>query len=207
MVIGTVLVGTLPVQAERIKDLASVRGVRSNQLIGYGIVIGLSGTGDSDKTTFTTQSIVAMLARNNVRVQNPGLKLRNAAVMVTTQIPAFSRIGNQIDVTVSSIGDALVGGTLVATPLKGHDGQIYAMAQGSLAVGGFSVGDRATGEVRNHPTVARISSGAIVEREVPHSMASGEKHYSAAQKFRFHYGCARCEGREHELGWSLRSGA
>ena len=177
LVIGTVLVGTLPVQAERIKDLASVRGVRSNQLIGYGIVIGLSGTGDSDKTTFTTQSIVAMLARNNVRVDVRGLKLRNvAAVMVTTQLPAFSRIGNQIDVTVSSIGDAqsLVGGTLVATPLKGHDGQIYAMAQGSLAVGGFSVGDGATGEVRNHPTVARISSGAIVEREVPHSMASAK---------------------------------
>ena len=96
------------INAERIKDLASIRGVRSNQLIGYGIVIGLNGTGDTDKTTFTTQSIVAMLARNNVRVGAQGLKLRNvAAVMVTAELPPFSRVGNRIDVTVSSIGDAM----------------------------------------------------------------------------------------------------
>lgn len=161
-------------QAERIKDLASIRGVRSNQLIGYGIVIGLNGTGDSDKTTFTTQSIVAMLARNNVRVGAQGLKLRNvAAVMVTADLPPFSRVGNRIDVTVSSIGDAqsLVGGTLVATPLKSHNGKIFAVAQGPLAVGGFSIGDGAVGEVKNHPTVARISSGALVEREVTMSLS------------------------------------
>ncbi|MGB0646501.1 MAG: flagellar basal body P-ring protein FlgI [Bradymonadia bacterium] len=164
-------------EAERIKDLASIRGVRSNQLIGYGIVIGLNGTGDTDKTTFTTQSIVAMLARNNVRVGAQGLKLRNvAAVMVTAELPPFSRVGNRIDVTVSSIGDAmsLVGGTLIATPLKGHNGQIFAVGQGPLAVGGFSVGDGAVGEVKNHPTVARISSGALVEREVPMSL-TGKK--------------------------------
>jgi flagellar P-ring protein precursor FlgI len=164
----------MQLQAERIKDLASIRGVRSNQLIGYGIVIGLNGTGDSDKTTFTTQSIVAMLARNNVRVNAQGLKLRNvAAVMVTSELPPFSRVGNRIDVTVSSIGDAqsLVGGTLVATPLKGHNGQIFAVGQGPLAVGGFSIGDGAVGEVKNHPTVARISSGALVEREVPMSLS------------------------------------
>lgn len=164
----------MPLHAERIKDLASIRGVRSNQLIGYGIVIGLNGTGDTDKTTFTTQSIVAMLARNNVRVGAAGLKLRNvAAVMVTAELPPFSRVGNRIDVTVSSIGDAqsLVGGTLVATPLKGHNGQIFAVAQGPLAVGGFSIGDGAVGEVKNHPTVARISSGALVEREVPMALA------------------------------------
>lgn len=166
----SVLVSIPVAQAERIKDLANVRGVRSNQLIGYGIVIGLNGTGDSDKTTFTTQSVVAMLARNNVRVDMRGLKLRNvAAVMVTADLPAFARTGNSIDVTVSSIGDAksLVGGTLVVAPLRGHDGKVYAMAQGPLAVGGFSVGDGANGEVKNHPTVARISSGAMVEREVP----------------------------------------
>ncbi len=160
----------MQLQAERIKDLASIRGVRSNPLIGYGIVIGLNGTGDSDKTTFTTQSIVAMLARNNVRVGTQGLKLKNvAAVMVTSELPPFSRVGNRIDVTVSSIGDArsLVGGTLVATPLKGHNGQIFAVGQGPLAVGGFSIGDGEVGEVKNHPTVARISSGALVEREVP----------------------------------------
>ena len=156
--------------AERIKDLASIRGVRANQLIGYGIVIGLNGTSDSDKTTFTTQSVVAMLARNNVRVDMRGLKLKNvAAVMVTGELPPFARAGNSVDVTVSSIGDAqsLSGGTLVVTPLKGHDGKIYAMAQGPLAVGGYSVGDGNNGEVKNHPTVARISSGAIVEREIP----------------------------------------
>ena len=161
-------------QAERVKDLASVRGVRSNQLIGYGLVIGLAGTGDTNTTTFTTQSIIAMLARNNVRVGVQGLRLANvAAVMVTAELPPFSRVGNRIDVTVSSIGDAqsLVGGTLVVTPLKSHSGQIFAVAQGPLAVGGFSIGDGNVGEVRNHPTVARISSGALVEREVPANLA------------------------------------
>jgi len=164
--------------AERIKDLSNVRGVRSNQLIGYGVVIGLNGTGDSDKTTFTTQSIVAMLARNNVRVDMRGLKLRNvAAVMVTGTLPAFSRIGNSLDVTVSSIGDAksLSGGTLLVTPMRGHDGKIYAMAQGSLTVGGFSVGDGANGEIKNHPTVARISNGAIVEQELPMSLSDSKR--------------------------------
>lgn len=159
--------------AERVKDLASVRGVRSNQLIGYGIVIGLNGTGDTDKTTFTTQSVVAMLARNNVRVDMRGLKLSNvAAVMVTAKLPPFSRIGNNLDVTVSSIGDAksLSGGTLVVAPLRGHDGKIYAMAQGPLSVGGYSAGDGGNGEVKNHPTVARIANGAIVEREIPVSL-------------------------------------
>ena len=161
------------VVAERIKDLSNVRGVRSNQLIGYGVVIGLNGTGDTDKTTFTTQSIVAMLARNNVRVDMRGLKLRNAAaVMVTGKLPAFSRIGNSLDITVSSIGDAksLSGGTLLVTPMRGHDGKIYAMAQ-APSVGGFSVGDGANGEVKNRPTVASISNGAIVEKEIPMSLS------------------------------------
>lgn len=161
--------------AERVKDLADVRGVRSNQLIGYGIVIGLSGTGDSDKTTFTIQSIVAMLARNNVRVDPQGLKLKNvAAVMVTADLPPFARSGNRIDVTVSSIGDAksISGGTLVVTPLKGHDGNVYAVAQGPLTVGGYSIGaGGGQAEVKNHPTVARIPDGAIVEREVQVSLA------------------------------------
>jgi len=156
-------------QAERIKDLTNVRGVRANQLIGYGIIMGLNGTGDTDKTTFTTQSVVAMLARNNVRVPTTGLKLKNvAAVMVTAELPAFSRVGNRIDVVVNSIGDAksLVGGTLIVTPLKGHDGQVYAVAQGPIAVGGYSVGDDTLGEVKNHPTVARVPDGALVEREL-----------------------------------------
>lgn len=172
----TTLVMASPAAAERVKDLADVRGVRSNQLIGYGIVIGLNGTGDSDKTTFTIQSIVAMLARNNVRVDPQGLKLKNvAAVMVTADLPPFARSGNRIDVTVSSIGDAksVSGGTLVVTPLKGHDGNVYAVAQGPLTVGGYSLGAGGGGqaEVKNHPTVARIPDGAIVEREVPVSLA------------------------------------
>ena len=160
-------------QAERIKDLAGLRGVRANQLIGYGIIIGLRGTGDSDRTTFTTQSVVAMLARNNVRVPITGLKLKNvAAVMVTAELPPFARVGNRIDVLVNSIGDAksLVGGTLVVTPLKGHDGKVYAVGQGPLAVGGYSVGDDTLGEVKNHPTVARIPDGALVERELKVSL-------------------------------------
>lgn len=159
-----------PAAAERVKDLASVRGVRSNQLVGYGIVVGLAGTGDSDKTTFTIQSVVAMLARNNVRVPTAGLKLKNvAAVMVTADLPPFARAGNRIDVTVSSIGDAksLAGGTLIVAPLKGHDGNIYAVAQGPLSVGGYSIGEGGQGEIKNHPTVARIPDGALVEREVP----------------------------------------
>lgn len=169
----------LPAHAERIKDLAEVRGVRSNQLVGYGIVLGLNGTGDTDKMTFTTQSVVAMLARNNVRIPAAGLKLKNvAAVMITADLPPFARVGNTIDVTVSSIGDAksLVGGTLVAAPLKAHDGQIYVMAQGALSVGGFSVDAKGGGgQVKNHPTVARIPDGGIIEREVALDLAAGEK--------------------------------
>ncbi len=164
----------LSARAERVKDLAAVRGVRANQLVGYGIVVGLNGSGDSDKTTFTIQSVVAMLARNNVRVPAAGLKLKNvAAVMVTADLPAFARAGNRIDVTVSSIGDAksLVGGTLIVAPLKGHDGNIYAVAQGPLTVGGYSIGEGGQGEVKNHPTVARVPDGALVEREVPVQLA------------------------------------
>jgi flagellar P-ring protein precursor FlgI len=179
LLLPALVVLALPAHAERIKDLAEVRGVRSNQLVGYGIVLGLNGTGDTDKMTFTTQSVVAMLARNNVRIPAAGLKLKNvAAVMITADLPPFARVGNNIDVTVSSIGDAksLVGGTLVAAPLKAHDGQIYAMAQGALSVGGFSVDAKGGGgQVKNHPTVARIPDGAIIEREVALDLAAGEK--------------------------------
>ena len=157
--------------AARIKDLADVRGVRANQLIGYGVVVGLNGTGDSDKTRFTIQSVVSMLSRMGIRVDAQGLKLKNvAAVVVTGELPAFARVGNHIDVTVSSLGDAksLTGGTLVVTPLRGHDGQVYAMSQGPISVGGFSVGAAGGGasETRNHPTVARIPDGAMIEREL-----------------------------------------
>ena len=161
--------------AERIKDLAHVRGVRDNQLIGYGLVVGLNGTGDSDKTRFTIQSLVSMLSRMNIRIDPRGLKPKNvAAVMVTADLPPFARVGNTIDVTVSSIGDAksLTGGTLLVTPLRGHDTQIYAMSQGPLSVGGFSVQAKGgSGETRNHPTVGRIPDGALVEREIAVELA------------------------------------
>ncbi|MCK6572146.1 flagellar basal body P-ring protein FlgI [Myxococcota bacterium] len=166
-------------EAARIKDLADVRGVRPNQLIGYGVVVGLNGTGDSDKTRFTIQSVVSMLSRMGIRVDARGLKLKNvAAVIVTSELPAFARAGNTIDITVSSLGDAksLTGGTLVVTPLRGHDGQIYAMAQGPISVGGFSVEAQGGGasETKNHPTVARIPDGAMVEREINVDLGSRE---------------------------------
>lgn len=175
VLLATVFTSAGPTQAERIKDLAKVRGVRPNQLVGYGIIVGLAGTGDSDKTRFTVQSVVSMLSRMNVRVDATGLKLKNvAAVMVTAELPPFARVGNTIDVTVSSIGDAksLTGGSLLLTPLKGLDGNIYAMAQGPISVGGFSISAQGGAtETRNHPTVARIPDGALVEREVPADIA------------------------------------
>jgi flagellar P-ring protein FlgI len=158
------------VQGERIKDIAHLRGVRTNQLFGYGLVVGLNRTGDSQQVRYAAQTVASLLARLNVRINPKGLLLRNiATVMVTAELPPFARNGNQIDVVISSMGDAksLSGGTLIATALRGHDGQIYAMAQGPLSVGGYSVtGGGGTTQVKNHPTVARIPSGAIIEREI-----------------------------------------
>ncbi len=157
--------------AERIKDLASVAGVRDNQLVGYGLVVGLDGSGDqTTQTPFTVQSIINMLGNMGVTLP-PGtnLQLKNvAAVMVTATLPPFARPGQQVDVTVSSIGNAksLRGGTLVMTPLKGADGQIYAMAQGSLAVSGAGASANGSKAQINHLSVGRIPAGATVERGV-----------------------------------------
>ncbi|MBS1230300.1 MAG: flagellar P-ring protein [Proteobacteria bacterium] len=164
--------------AERIKDLASVQGVRNNQLVGYGLVVGLDGSGDqTTQTPFTTQSIINMLAQLGTTLPTAqSLQLKNvAAVMVTTSLPAFSRIGQQIDVTVSSMGNAksLRGGTLVMTPLKGADGQIYAQAQGNLMVGGAGAAAPGAKAVINHLLAGRIVGGATVEREVPTSLGQG----------------------------------
>jgi flagellar P-ring protein FlgI len=164
--------------ADRIKDLASVQGVRSNQLVGYGLVVGLDGTGDqTTQTPFTTQSIINMLAQLGTTLPTTqSLQLKNvAAVMVTASLPAFTRIGQQIDVTVSSMGNAksLRGGTLVMTPLKGADGQIYAQAQGSLIVGGVGAVAPGAKAVINHLLAGRIVAGANVEREVPTSLGQG----------------------------------
>jgi len=166
------------VAAERIKDLASLQGVRNNQLVGYGLVVGLDGSGDqTTQAPFTSQSIINMLAQLGTTVSSvQGLQLKNvAAVMVTANLPPFARIGQQIDVTVSSMGNAksLRGGTLVMTPLKGADGQIYAQAQGIVLVGGAGAASGGSKVVVNHLLAGRIAGGATVEREVPTALGQG----------------------------------
>jgi flagellar P-ring protein FlgI len=163
----------LPSHAERIKDLVTVQGVRSNALIGYGLVVGLDGTGDqTTQTPFTTQSLTTMLSQLGITLP-PGtsLQLKNvAAVMVTATLPPFARPGQPLDVTVSSLGNAksLRGGTLLLTPLKGADGQVYALSQGNVLVGGVGASSAGGSSVTvNHLSVGRISAGATVERVVP----------------------------------------
>ena len=160
----------------RIKDIASIQGIRTNQLFGYGLIVGLNGTGDKGGTGFTIQGLVNMLEKMDIHVSADDIKVNNvAAVMISASLPPFARIGQKIDVTVSSIGDSksLQGGTLLLAPLKGVDGNIYALAQGPIAVGGYSSGGDAGGGVtKNHPTVARISGGASVEREIPLTLAN-----------------------------------
>jgi flagellar P-ring protein precursor FlgI len=154
----------------RLKEMARLQSVRSNQLIGYGIVVGLDGTGDKDQTKFTVQSLSNLLARQGISVSPTAIKVKNiAAVMVTAELPPFARTGSRIDVTVSSTGDAksLAGGTLLMTPVQGPDGQTYAVAQGPLLVGGFSAAAGGGGTTKNHPTVGRVPEGGLIEREVP----------------------------------------
>ncbi len=154
----------------RIKDLANIEGVRQNQLIGYGLVVGLNGTGDTlNNIPFTKQSLQAMLERLGVNIRGAQIRTGNvAAAMVTANLPPFGTQGTRIDVTVSALGDAksLQGGTLLVTPLLGADGNVYAVAQGSLAVAGFQAQGDAAKITRGVPTVGRISNGAIIEREV-----------------------------------------
>ena len=164
--------------SSRIKDIVQFEGVRENMLVGYGLVVGLNGTGDTlVDGQFTKQSLKAMLNRLGVKPTDAGLDSKNvAAVMVTAVLPPFARQGNRIDVTVSALGDAksLLGGTLLVTPVLGADGEVYAVAQGQLAVGGFSASGAAETIVKGVPTSARIASGAIVEREVGFEMANME---------------------------------
>jgi flagellar P-ring protein FlgI len=154
----------------RIKDLANIEGVRQNQLIGYGLVVGLNGTGDTlNNIPFTKQSLTAMLERLGINIRGQTLRTGNvAAVMVTANLPPFGTQGTRMDVTVSALGDAksLQGGTLLVTPLLGADGNVYAVGQGSLAIGGFQVEGDAAKITRGVPTVGRISNGAIIEREI-----------------------------------------
>jgi flagellar P-ring protein precursor FlgI len=157
------------VEAARLKDIADIEGVRPNQLIGYGIVVGLNGTGDKRGALFTPQSVSNLLEHLGVRVAPLDLRLANvAAVMATAELPPFGRPGGKIDVTLSSVGDAstLQGGVLLMTPLKGSDGSVYAVAQGPISVGGFTVEDGGDSARRNHPTVARISKGGTIEKAI-----------------------------------------
>ena len=164
-------VSAVPAAAtSRIKDLANIEGVRQNQLVGYGLVVGLNGTGDTlNNIPFTKQSLQAMLERMGVNIRGATIRTGNvAAVMVTGNLPPFGTQGTRMDVTVSSLGDAknLQGGTLLVTPLLGADGNVYAVAQGSVAIGGFQAEGEAAKIVRGVPTVGRIANGAIIEREI-----------------------------------------
>jgi flagellar P-ring protein precursor FlgI len=156
----------------RIKDIADVEGVRANQLVGYGLVVGLNGTGDKlDNAVFTRQSLIGMLERLGVNTRDQETKLQTknvAAVMVTADLPAFARSGSRIDIAVSALGDAtnLTGGTLLVTPLLGADGEVYGVAQGALVTGAIAARGAATSVTRGVPTSARIANGATVEREV-----------------------------------------
>ena len=160
----------------RVKDLADIEGVRSNQLIGYGLVVGLNRTGDRvQQNLYARQTLQNLLERMGISTEAAGLKPENVAtVLVTATLPPFVRQGSKIDVTVNSIGDSrsLQGGTLILTPLKGIDGQTYAVAQGSVSIGGISAGDKGNSVEINHPTVGRVPNGANVERVVPTNLAA-----------------------------------
>jgi len=159
----------------RLKDVIDVEGVRDNMLIGYGLVVGLNGTGDSlNNSPFTEQSLIGMLERMGVNTRGTNLRTKNvAAVMVTATLPAYAAQGTRIDVTVSAMGDAksLLGGTLLVTPLMGADGEVYAVGQGPIAVSGFSASGQGASVTRGVPTSGRIASGALVEREIQFSLA------------------------------------
>jgi len=170
--------GEAPQREARVKDIASIEGIRDNQLVGYGIVVGLQGTGDSQQTTFPAQTLAATLLRMGVSVPAAAIRVQNlAAVFVEATLPPFAQPGTKLDVTVSSAGDArsLEGGLLLMTPLYGADGKIYAQGQGPLVVGGYSVSVNGNTKQYNHPNTARVPYGAIVERGVPLDLAGRNK--------------------------------
>jgi flagellar P-ring protein precursor FlgI len=174
LLVSFILLGAIPALAQvRIKDITDVQGVRANQLIGYGLVVGLNNTGDKlDNSIFTRESLIGMLERLGVNTQDQAAKLETknvAAVMVTADLPAFAREGSRIDISVSALGDAtdLTGGTLLVTPLLAADGEVYAVAQGALATGAIAAHGQASSVTRGVPTAGHIANGAMVEREVP----------------------------------------
>jgi flagellar P-ring protein precursor FlgI len=162
--------GASSLAAARLKDLVDIEGVRENQLIGYGLVVGLAGKGDTQQTVFSNQSLTNLLERMGVAVSPTAIRVKNtAAVMVTATLPAFAQPGLRIDTTVAAIGDAgnLQGGILILTSLRGADGQVYAVAQGPVVTGGFAAGRGGSSQTVNHPTVGRAPNGATVERPAP----------------------------------------
>jgi flagellar P-ring protein precursor FlgI len=172
------LTETFPLQAARIKDISSIGGVRENQLIGYSLVVGLMGTGDVIINGFTRETIANMLTRQGLSMRDRTLKTKNiAAVMVTANLPPFAKTGSRMDVTVSSMGDAtsLSGGQLLMTPLRAADGEIYALAQGPLVIGGFSAGGANASVTKNQTNVGIIVNGAVIEREVNYHFGQDKK--------------------------------
>ena len=164
------LLAASPLAAARLKDLVDIEGVRENQLVGYGLVVGLAGKGDTQQTVFSNQSLTNLLERMGVAVSPTAIRVKNtAAVMVTATLPAFAQPGQRIDTTVAAIGDAgtLQGGILILTSLRGADGQVYAVAQGPVVTGGFVAGRGGASQTVNHPTVGRAPNGATVERAAP----------------------------------------
>ncbi|MEN6626586.1 MAG: flagellar basal body P-ring protein FlgI [Candidatus Sumerlaeia bacterium] len=174
MALAIAVVIATPTIAIRVKDVTHVEGIRDNQLIGYGLVVGLNGTGDGTSTKFTVQSLAAFLRRSGVTIDPDSIRTDNtAAVIVTADLPPFTRPGTRIDVAVSTVGDAesLQGGTLLMTPLKGPDGQVYAVAQGAISTGGYSAGGGGTSATKNHPTAGKVPGGALVEVAPPTVLA------------------------------------
>jgi flagellar P-ring protein FlgI len=168
--LGALFIAPLPARATRLKDLVEIEGVRDNQLVGYGLVVGLAGTGDGRQATFPAQSLANLLQRMGVSVPATAFQIKNtAAVMVTATLPPFAQPGMHIDTTVAAMGDArnLQGGILVLSSLRGADGQVYAVAQGPVVTGGFGAGGSGSTKVVNHPTVGLSPAGAIVERAAP----------------------------------------
>src|SRR5216683_3139556 len=187
----------------RVKDISSIEGIRDNQLVGYGIVVGLQGTGDSQQTSFPTQTLAATLLRMGVSVPASSIRVQNlAAVFVSATLPPFARPGTKLDITASSAGDArsLEGGLLLMTPLYGADGKIYAQAQGPLVVGGYSVSVNGNVKQLNHPNTARIPFGAMVERGVPLDLGGRNQFSLLLNDADFRSAEAMAQAINHELG-------
>jgi flagellar P-ring protein FlgI len=167
----------LPAASVRVRDLTRIQSVRGNQLVGYGLVVGLNGTGDSQQSAFTLQSVVSMLQRFGITLEARQLRTKNvAAVIVSAEVPAFYKNGSKLDVTVASLGDStsLQGGILLQTPLLGADEEVYAAAQGAISIGGFSAGGGGNAVTKNHPTTGRVPGGALIEREIPAPLAGAD---------------------------------